>query len=67
MVAFSGGFGTLDELFEALTLIQTGKMRRIPVVIFGRAWWSQVVNLEALAATGTIGPADLELISWAEG
>ena len=66
MVAFPGGFGTLDELFETLTLIQTGKMRRIPVVIFGQAWWSKVVNLEALAAAGTIGPADLQLISWAD-
>ncbi len=66
MVAFPGGFGTLDELFETLTLIQTGKMRRIPVVIFGQAWWSQVVNLEALAAAGTISPADLDLISWAD-
>ncbi len=66
MVAFPGGFGTLDELFETLTLIQTGKMRRIPVVIFGRAWWSQVVNLEALAAAGTISSTDLELISWAD-
>ena len=66
MVAFTGGFGTLDELFETLTLIQTGKMRRIPVVIFGQAWWSQVINLEALVAAGTISAADLRLISWAD-
>jgi uncharacterized protein (TIGR00730 family) len=66
MVAFPGGFGTLDEVFEALTLIQTGKMRRIPVVIFGRAWWSQVVNFDALVAAGTISRADLDLINWAD-
>jgi len=66
MVAFPGGLGTLDEVFEAWTLIQTGKMRRIPVVIFGRAWWSQVVNFDALVAAGTISRADLDLINWAD-
>ena len=66
MVAFPGGFGTLDELFEALTLIQTGKMQRIPVVIFGQDWWSQVVNFDALVATGTISATDLDLINWAD-
>jgi uncharacterized protein (TIGR00730 family) len=60
---FPGGFGTLDELFETLTLIQTGRMDRIPVVLFGSAFWSRVVDFELLAETGTIGPDDHELFS----
>lgn len=66
MACFPGGYGTMDELFETLTLIQTGKMQRIPVVIFGREWWSRILDLDALAAARTISPADLELIQWAD-
>ncbi|WP_116653281.1 LOG family protein [Pelagibacterium sediminicola] len=58
---FPGGFGTLDEFFEALTLIQTGRMDRIPVLLFGKAFWGRVINLEALAEEGTISPDDVEL------
>ncbi len=60
---FPGGFGTLDELFEALTLIQTGRMDRVPVILFGRAFWSMIVNWEALAEAGTIAREDLDLFS----
>ena len=58
---FPGGFGTLDEFFEALTLIQTGRMDRIPVLLFGKDFWGRVINLEALAEEGTISPDDVEL------
>ena len=61
VVVFPGGFGTLDELFETLTLIQTGRMARIPVLLFGRAFWDRVVDFAALEEAGTIGAEDLEL------
>merc|ERR1712034_123576 len=54
IVAFPGGFGTMDELFEALTLIQTGRMKRIPVLLFGKAFWDRVINFGALVEAGTI-------------
>lgn len=66
LVIFPGGFGTLDELFDALTLIQTGKMERIPIVMFGREYWSGVLSFEALAEAGTIGPDDVDLFTWAD-
>ncbi|MBL8111923.1 MAG: LOG family protein, partial [Acidobacteria bacterium] len=66
LVAFPGGFGTLDELFETLTLIQTRKMPRIPVVLFDRAYWETLVNWQFLVDEGTISPEDLELIEYAE-
>ena len=66
LVAFPGGYGTLDELFEALTLVQTHKMRALPVILFGREFWEQAVDLEFLAREGTISPADLELFMYAE-
>ena len=62
LVVFPGGFGTLDELFEVLTLIQTGKARRRPVVLFGQDYWSEVINLEALARQGLISPEDLDVV-----
>ncbi|MGE4327092.1 MAG: LOG family protein, partial [Pseudodonghicola sp.] len=49
---FPGGFGTLDEMFESLTLIQTGRMERVPFLLFGRAFWEKVINWEALADAG---------------
>ncbi|MFK3982973.1 TIGR00730 family Rossman fold protein [Micromonospora sp. NPDC050397] len=63
-VVLPGGFGTLDELFEALTLVQTGKVTRFPVVLMGAAYWSGLLAWlrDTLAATGKIGAADLELI-----
>jgi uncharacterized protein (TIGR00730 family) len=66
MVAFPGGFGTMDELFETLTLMQTGRMDRIPVILFGRTYWNRLVNWDAFVEEGSISPADLDLISYAE-
>ncbi|KAA9006130.1 LOG family protein [Histidinibacterium aquaticum] len=63
---FPGGFGTLDELFECLTLIQTGRMEKIPVLLFGRSFWDRIVDFEALADAGTISPEDLELFRFVE-
>ena len=63
---FPGGFGTLDELFEALTLIQTGRMARVPFLMFGREFWEGIINWKALAEAGTISPEDLELITYVE-
>ncbi len=63
---FPGGFGTLDELFEALTLIQTGRMERIPVLLFGKEFWNGIVNFEALAEAGTIAEEDLSLFRFVE-
>ncbi|WP_102109088.1 TIGR00730 family Rossman fold protein [Oceaniglobus roseus] len=63
---FPGGFGTLDEMFEALTLIQTGRMDAVPVLLFGRAFWEGVVNWEALAEAGTISASDLDLFRFVE-
>jgi hypothetical protein len=66
LVVFPGGFGTLDELFDALTLRQTGRMQEIPVVMFGRAYWTKVLDLQFLADEGAIDDADLDLIQYAE-
>ena len=66
IVVFPGGFGTLDELFESLTLIQTQRMARIPIILFGRDFWNRIVNWQALAEAGTISPQDLELVTFVE-
>lgn len=66
LAAFPGGFGTFDELFELLTLIQTGKIDPIPVLLFGRDFWNRVVNFEALCEEGVISPRDLALFSFVE-
>jgi len=66
VAVFPGGFGTLDELFESLTLIQTGRMERIPFVLFGEAFWRSIINWETLADAGTIGADDLELFNFVE-
>ena len=63
---FPGGFGTLDELFEALTLIQTGRMTPVPFLLFGRAFWETIINWEALAKAGTISAQDLDLFRFVE-
>ena len=60
---FPGGFGTLDEFFETLTLIQTRRMEPIPLLLFGGEFWGRVINFEALAEAGTIGPDDPKLFS----
>lgn len=66
VAVFPGGFGTLDELFESLTLIQTGRMRRVPFLLFGRAFWERVVDWGALAEAGVIAPQDLQLFRYVE-
>jgi uncharacterized protein (TIGR00730 family) len=66
VAVFPGGFGTLDEFMELLTLIQTGKMKPIPILLFGREYWNKVVNFEAMADEGVINHADLELFRWCE-
>lgn len=66
LVAFPGGFGTMDELFEALTLIQTKKVKRIPVILFGQLYWEKIINLDAMVEEGAITACDRELIQYAE-
>jgi uncharacterized protein (TIGR00730 family) len=61
LAIFPGGFGTLDELFELMTLTQTGKMPAIPVVLYDRSFWTRVINFEALAEAGVISQSDLDL------
>ena len=63
---FPGGFGTFDEMFELLTLIQTGKVRPLPILLFGREFWSKVVNFDALVDEGVIAPNDLDIFHWCE-
>lgn len=66
VAVFPGGFGTFDESFELLTLIQTGKIAPIPVIFYGRDFWNRVVNFEALVEEGVISPRDLELFHFCE-
>jgi uncharacterized protein (TIGR00730 family) len=66
LVVFPGGFGTLDELFEILTLRQTGKAPPIPIVLFDEAYWRSVINFEGLVAARMIAPQDLSLFRFAE-
>jgi uncharacterized protein (TIGR00730 family) len=63
---FPGGFGTLDEMFESLTLMQTGRMKKVPFVLFGRDWWDKVINWDMLAEAGVIAAADLKLFEIVE-
>src|SRR3954453_5567674 len=66
VAVFPGGFGTFDEMFELLTLIQTGKVRPLPILLFGKDYWNRVVNFEAMVEEGVIAPHDLDLIHWSE-
>jgi uncharacterized protein (TIGR00730 family) len=63
---FPGGFGTMDEMFESLTLIQTGRMKPIPFLLFGRAFWDEVINWQALVRAGVISPGDVQLFQYVE-
>ncbi|MBA3511053.1 LOG family protein [Sphingomonas sp.] len=66
VAVFPGGFGTFDEMFELLTLIQTGKVRPLPILLFGREFWSKVVDFQALVDEGVIAPHDLDIFHWCE-
>ncbi len=66
LVAFPGGFGTLDELFEIITLVQTRKSQAVPIVLFGSDYWKRLVNLEFLVEQGTISPQDLKLFEYVD-
>ncbi len=66
VAVFPGGFGTFDEFFELLTLVQTGKVRQLPILLFGKEFWTRVVDFQALADEGVISPGDLELFHWCE-
>ena len=63
LVVFPGGFGTLDELFEVMTLVQTGKSERVPIVLHGRDFWQRVIDFDLLIDEGLISPRDVELFS----
>ncbi len=65
LVVFPGGFGTFDELFETLTLVQTGKIPRLPIILLGRTFWERIVDFEALVDEGVISPDDLSLFRFA--
>jgi uncharacterized protein (TIGR00730 family) len=66
LVVFPGGYGTLDELFEVLTLVQTRKIRPLPVLIFGRSFWNRVINFEALVEEGSVSPGDIQIFQYVE-
>ncbi|MEJ8835924.1 LOG family protein [Ramlibacter sp. AN1133] len=66
LVAFPGGFGTLDELFEVITLVQTRKARQVPIVLFGSDYWKRLINFEMLVDEGVISAADLDLFQFAD-
>ena len=66
VAVFPGGFGTMDELFETLTLIQTGRMEKIPLILFGEKFWRTMINFDALADFGTIAPDDIKLLNFVE-
>ena len=66
LAAFPGGFGTFDELFELLTLIQTGKIQPIPVLLYGKDFWQRVVNFDALVEEGVISAKDLDIFTYCE-
>lgn len=66
LVVFPGGFGTLDELFETLTLIQTRKIDPVPILLIGKEYWQRVINFEVLVDEGTIDPEDIELFQFVD-
>lgn len=66
LVAFPGGFGTLDELFEVITLVQCKKAKPVPIILFGSSYWKRLLNLDLLLEEGTISPEDLSLFSYSD-
>jgi uncharacterized protein (TIGR00730 family) len=66
LVAFPGGFGTLDELFEVITLVQTKKAKPVPIVLFGSSYWRRLLNFDVLIEEGAIAPEDLDLLTYVD-
>ncbi len=66
VACFPGGFGTFDEMFELLTLVQTGKMKAVPILLFGKDFWTRVIDFEALAEEGTISPENLNIFRFVD-
>jgi uncharacterized protein (TIGR00730 family) len=66
LVAFPGGFGTLDELFEVITLVQTGKSKPVPIILFGSDYWKRLFNFDVLIEEGAISPDDLKLFQYVD-
>ena len=66
LVAFPGGFGTLDELFEVMTLVQTRKARPVPILLFGTTFWQRLIDMDVLVQEGTISPEDLKLFHYVD-
>ena len=66
LAVFPGGFGTMDELFELLTLVQTGKAPSVPIILFGRSYWQDVINFDALVRYGMVNADDLNLFDFAD-
>jgi uncharacterized protein (TIGR00730 family) len=66
LVAFPGGFGTLDELFEVITLVQTKKAKPVPIVLFGTEYWKRLINMDVLVEEGAISPEDLNLLHYTD-
>ena len=66
LVAFPGGFGTLDELFEVVTLVQTKKSKQVPIVLFGSDYWKRLIDFDFLVDEGVISPADVNLFEYVD-
>jgi uncharacterized protein (TIGR00730 family) len=66
VAVFPGGLGTFDEMFELLTLVQTGKMAMLPILLYGREFWDRVVSFDALVDEGVVAPQDLDLFHFCE-
>lgn len=66
LVAFPGGFGTLDELFEVITLVQTRKVKPVPIILFGTDYWKRLINLDVLVEEGAVSPQDLDLLYYTD-
>jgi predicted Rossmann-fold nucleotide-binding protein len=66
LVVFPGGFGTMDELFETLCLIQTGRARRMPVLLFDAGYWRRIVDFDAMVEAGVIDERDLDIFGYVE-
>jgi uncharacterized protein (TIGR00730 family) len=66
LVAFPGGFGTLDELFEVITLVQTGKAKPVPIVLFGSDYWKRLFNIDVMLEEGVISAQDVKLFTYVD-